>query len=240
MPLQVIGAGLGRTGTFSLKFALEYLGFGPCYHMAEIWANFPDALPKWLDVASGKADWEAVFNGYRSAVDYPACTYWRDLAALNLDARIILSTRDPDAWFDSVNTTVFSERLLGPLTRNPALKTFFEGTVTGAYGDRIGERAFMVDYFKRWNQAVMDTVPTERLLVFEAHQGWEPLCAFLDVPVPAIPYPRTNSREEMLERIAASDGSHDTHPADPDEMVAMAKAYLEQQRQMIFGTTPSA
>jgi hypothetical protein len=233
MALRVIGAGLGRTGTFSLKFALEYLGFGPCHHMAEVWANFSDQLPKWLGVVDGKRDWDTVFAGFSSAVDYPACTYWRELAAFYPNAKIILSVRDPESWFDSVSTTVFSQALLDKLAQGP-VKRFFDGAVTGDFGDRIGDRDFMVDYFRRRTAEIQAEIPPERLLVFEARQGWEPLCAFLEVPVPDVPYPRTNSREEMLERIAAANDRSGHSPPTPEAMAAMAKAHLQEQREAVF------
>jgi hypothetical protein len=235
MALKVIGAGLGRTGTLSLKFALDYLGFGPCHHMAEVWVNFADQLPKWLDVVNGKPDWDAVFDGYQSAVDYPACTYWRELADLYPDAKIILSLRDPESWFSSVNSTIFSPTMLAGLAREP-LKTFFEGAVIGDFGDRIGDRDFMVDYFRRHNEAVIASAPKDRLLVFEAKQGWEPLCAFLGVPVPDVPYPRVNSREEMLERLAGAGSGQAGPPPGPDALMAAAREHLEHQREAAFRT----
>jgi hypothetical protein len=239
MALRVIGAGLGRTGTFSLKFALEHLGFGPCHHMAEVWANFSDQLPKWLGVVNGERDWDAVFAGFSSAVDYPACTYWRELSAFYPEAKVILSVRDPDSWFESVSTTVFSQALLGRLARGP-LKRFFDGAVTADFGDRIADRDFMVDYFRRRTAEIEAEISPERLLVFEARQGWEPLCAFLGVPVPEMPYPRTNSREEMLERIAAANTAPGHAPPTPAAMAAMAKAHLEEQRRAVFGALPRA
>jgi hypothetical protein len=235
MALKVIGAGLGRTGTLSLKFALEYLGFGPCHHMAEVWANAADQLPKWLAAVAGQPDWEAIFDGYASAVDYPACTWWRELADLYPEAKIILSVRGADSWFDSVTSTVFSPALMTNLAQGP-VKTFLDGAVLADFGDRITDRAFMTDYFEKRTAAVIAQVPPERLLVFEAKQGWEPLCAFLGVPVPSIPYPRVNSREEMLERLAGQ-GAGDREPAPPpgpEQMMAMAKAHLAQQRASVF------
>src|SRR5205085_6684689 len=103
MGLQVIGAGLGRTGTMSLKLALEHLGFGPCYHMAEVLVQARRNLPLWLDVIHGKPDWDEVFAGFGASADYPACTYWRELAARYPEAKVILTLRDADDWFDSVN-----------------------------------------------------------------------------------------------------------------------------------------
>ena len=111
MALKVIGAGLGRTATFSLKFALEHLGFGPCYHMSEVFAAARRNVPLWLEVVRGKPDWDAVFEGFQSTTDYPACTYWRELAAFYPDASLILTVRDADSWFDSVSETIFSPQM---------------------------------------------------------------------------------------------------------------------------------
>jgi hypothetical protein len=110
MALEVIGAGLGRTATFSLKFALEHLGFGRCYHMAEVFAGARRNVPLWLDVVAGNPDWDAVFAGFQSTTDYPACTYWRELAAFYPSAKVILSVCDAHSWFDSVSETIFSPR----------------------------------------------------------------------------------------------------------------------------------
>ena len=93
MALKVIGAGLGRTATFSLKFALEHIGLGPCYHMAEVFAGARRNVPLWLDVVRGKPDWDAIFEGYQSTTDYPACSYWRELAGYYPEAKVILSVR---------------------------------------------------------------------------------------------------------------------------------------------------
>lgn len=227
MALKVIGAGLGRTGTLSLKLALEHLGFGPCYHMAEIFADMNRALPLWLDVVRGKPDWEAVFDGYQSSTDYPVCTYWRELAALYPEAKVILSTRDPDSWFDSVSETIFSPTLRANIEAGP-MKEFMEGAVTGPLGDRIEDRAFMTQWFRDWQDQVIAGLPAERLLVYEARQGWEPLCAFLGVPVPAEPYPRVNSKEEMQERMLAE-------PPKPDEMEARGRAMIDDLKQRSFG-----
>lgn len=222
MALQVIGAGLGRTGTMSLKAALEKLGIGNCHHMLEVFANL-DRLPLWLQAARGKADWDAIFDGYGACVDYPSCTYWREIADHWPDASILLSTRDPESWFDSVSETIFSPAILEMLLASP-LADFFRTSVLADFGDRIGDRGFMTDYFRRWNADVIASVPPGRLLVFEAKQGWEPLCAFLGVPVPDEPFPRVNSREEMAA------GLGDRH-AEGGDLVGMARARIAELRQ---------
>jgi hypothetical protein len=222
MTLQVIGAGLGRTGTMSLKVALEQLGIGRCHHMIEVFAASEQA-PLWLAAADGRPDWEAIFGGFAAAVDYPACTHWRELAGHYPDACIILSLRDPDKWFDSVSETIFSAGMLGRMLDSP-MRDFFMGNVVGTFLDHIDDRAWMTAYFRRWNQDVIASVPPERLLVFEASQGWEPLCAFLGVPVPDAPYPRVNSREEMHARMASA-------PQPETDLQQIARDRIAQMRQ---------
>ena len=202
MALEIIGAGLGRTGTLSLKHALEQLGFGPCYHMQEVFADAARAVPQWTAVARGAPHWEAIFEGYQATVDYPACTYWRELAALYPQAKIILSTRDADSWFDSASETIFSPRMLDVIQKG-APQEFITGTVTGVFGDRIRDRAFMTDWFRKWESDVIASVPADRLLVIRPGEGWQPLCDFLGVAVPDAPYPRVNEREAMLARMEA-------------------------------------
>jgi len=204
MPLEVIGAGLGRTGTLSLKLALEHLGFGRCYHMTECFPD-PAAPPRWIEAADGRPDWEAIFRGFGATVDYPGCSFWRELAAVYPDAKVVLSVRDPDKWFDSTQATIFAPELMKQLMGSP-LKTFFEKTVTAAFGDRLHDRDFMVDYFVRRNAAVAAALPAERLLVYDVAEGWAPLCGFLGVGVPETPFPRANVREDLASMIAAVSG----------------------------------
>jgi hypothetical protein len=208
--LKIIGAGLGRTGTMSLKVALEQIGFGPCYHMVDVWARMPESLALWEAAARGEPVWDTIFSGYRSTVDYPGCTYWRELTAKYPDAKVILSTRNPESWFESVSTTIF-----GPFSRaaiaNIGAGSFFEDTVLKDFdARRMDDTAYMTRIFEHWNAAVIAEVPADRLLVFEARQGWQPLCEFLGVPVPETPYPRVNSREEMQQRGIARPGAPPT------------------------------
>ena len=194
MALRLIGAGLGRTGTLSLKLALERLGFGPCYHMSELLVD-PSRAPLWVAAAAGHPSWEQIFAGYAATVDYPGCAFWRPLSRAYPEAKVLLSVRDPARWFESTQETIFSDRTTGMLTGSP-LQRFFEATVWKEFGGRIHERAFMVDYFKRHSADVEREVPAGRLLVYDVAQGWEPLCRFLAVPVPDTPFPRVNTREE--------------------------------------------
>jgi hypothetical protein len=208
MGLKLVGAGLGRTGTLSIKLALEQLGFGPCYHMIELFMH-PAHAAMWARAADGHPEWEKLFGGYASTVDYPGCTFWGDLARFYPEAKVLLSVRDAQAWFDSTQETIFSDRSTQSLEGSP-LKEFFDKTVWRGYRDRIHDREFMIDYFTRHNAEVKQAVPRERLLVYEATQGWEPLCAFLGVPVPDRPFPHANSREEYAKNHAEeSTGGHE-------------------------------
>ena len=231
MALKVIGAGLGRTATFSLKFALEHLGFGPCYHMAEVFAGSRRNVPLWLDVVRGNPDWDAVFAGYQSTTDYPACTYWRELTALYPDAKVILTVRDADTWFDSVSETIFSPQMQGSLAGSP-VGAMMQGVIFEAFGDRVTDRAFMTDWFTRRNQTVIDSLPPDRLLVFSPKEGWGPLCAFLGVPMPDSPFPRVNSRDE-IKQVTANRGGL---PPDPETGEKLARAHIDQLKAKAFGT----
>lgn len=229
MALKVIGAGLGRTATFTMKFALEHIGLGPCLHMSEVFAGARRNVPLWTNVAAGKPDWETVFDGFQSTTDYPACSFWRELADYYPEAKVLLTVRDADSWFDSVNETIFSERMQGSLRGTPQ-ERMMQGTVYAPFGDKIGDRAFMTDWFERRNQEVIDTIPAERLLVFHPKQGWEPLCEFLGVPVPPEPFPRVNSRDEIGEASDEQGGL----PPDPETMEKFARAYIEHLRAKAF------
>ena len=230
MALKVIGAGLGRTATLSLKFALEHLGVGPCYHMSEVFAAGRRNVPLWLDVVRGKPDWETVFAGFQSTTDYPACTYWRELAAFYPHAKVILTVRDAGTWFDSVSETIFSPRMQGSLVGSP-VGAMMQGVIFDELGDRVNDRAFMTDWFVRRNQAVIDSLPSDRLLVFSPKEGWKPLCAFLGVPVPDAPFPRVNSRDEINQAMSERRGP----PPDPETAEGFARAYIDELKAKAFG-----
>ena len=201
MGLSVIGAGFGRTGTLSLKGALEQLGFGPCHHMAEIFAN-PDQLPYWQKVAAGEVvDWDQVLAGYRATVDWPSAYFWRELAAAYPDAKVVLSTRDADAWYQSFSSTILS--LVGAMDKitNPHMRATIEmgGNLVGpkVFGGRADDPGYAKAVFRSHEETVRNTIPAERLLVFDVREGWDPLCAFLEVPVPNGPFPRLNDAEQF-------------------------------------------
>ncbi|MFB0613250.1 sulfotransferase family protein [Aurantiacibacter poecillastricola] len=231
MTLDVIGAGPGRTATFSMKFALEHIGFGPCYHMSEVFRGATRNIELWQDVADGNPDWDAIFDGYRSTTDFPASIYWRELAEYYPQSKVVLTVRNADTWFDSVNETIMSPRMLASLKGSPLMR-MFEGTYLRDFGDgKINDRAFMTDWYERHNQAVIDTIPAERLLVFHPREGWEPLCDFLGVSVPDEPFPKVNSRDELG---SASDEQGGL-PSDPLILEGFAGTYIEDLRSKAFG-----
>jgi Sulfotransferase domain len=197
LALDVIGTGLGRTGTKSLQIALEQIGFGPCHHMTEVFAA-PESIPLWMAAATGPGDWETIFKGFRAAVDYPTAGHWRAIRAAFPDAKVIHTVRDPEVWFESTQATIFSPSLRTPAGEKMAP---FVQSFLGPIYPHLQDRAYMVEHFKRHTEAVLKEVPAEQLLVFEAKMGWEPLCKFLGVPVPATPYPSENTRAEFVERV---------------------------------------
>jgi hypothetical protein len=201
MPLDVIGAGFGRTGTNSLRLALDRLGLGPCHHMHELSLD-PGQVPHWTAAARGDAmDWETVFAGYRSQVDWPGARYWRSLAEAFPAAKVILSVRPADAWYTSFAATIAPEIYGPPSSPEPAAverrrmqrETIGEQT----FGGRVGDRDHVIATYERHNAEVRRTIAPERLLVFDVTEGWAPLCGFLGVPLPAEPVPRTNSTAEF-------------------------------------------
>ncbi len=201
MTLRVIGAGFGRTGTMSLKAALERLGLGKCYHMLELAQN-PHHAELWQRAHRGEAvAWDTLFEGYQAAVDWPSCNFWREQLAHYPDARVLLSLRSPDSWYDSVMETIYAFSHAALESGDPRLQAHArladELIWQGVFDGRIGDRAHAIDTFERHNQAVIDAVPAARLLVFEARDGWAPLCRFLDVAVPDEPYPRVNTRDQF-------------------------------------------
>ena len=205
MTLKVIGAGFGRTGTLSLKHALEQLGFDRCYHMMEV--NQQDGHHQiWSDAHHGKpVDWDALFEGYQSTVDWPSCNLWREQAAQYPEAKIILSLRDPDKWYDSVMNTIYLSSAAARDADQEKMQFFgkwvFDIIWDRVFDGRMDDRAHVIDVYNRHNQSVIDEVPSDRLLVFEASHGWNPLCTFLDVPVPDSDYPRVNSTEDFKENM---------------------------------------
>jgi hypothetical protein len=200
MPLKVIGAGFGRTGTSTLQRALDKLGFGPCYHMREIMRNPPFAR-NWAKLArTGEVDWEETFKGYSSTVDWPSADYWRQLAEHYPEAKVILTVRDPEKWHASMLKTILApagtpddemtEQLPPDLHAD-----FMTMHQAGPPFDR--DPANDIAIFNRHNEEVKKTIAADRLLVFDVAEGWEPLCRFLGVAVPEEPFPQLNAAQDF-------------------------------------------
>jgi len=202
MPLEVIGAGYGRTGTMSLKIALERLGYVKCYHMMEVFGH-PQHVPMWAAAHRGEpVDWERLYEGYRASVDWPSCNLWQEHAALYPNAKIILSTRDPDSWYTSVMNTIYPSSKHARESKDPVTQRFGEWvcdiTWKRLFDDRMDDRAHVIGVYNAHVAHVKATAPKSRLLVFEARQGWGPLCKFLGVDVPDEPYPRVNTTDDFV------------------------------------------
>ncbi len=230
MPLSVIGAGLGRTGTASLKVALEKLGLGKCHHMSEVFAS-PEQIDLWVKAANGEPDWPAIFKGYGAAVDFPTAAFWRELAGVYPDAKIILSLRDPEKWYESAQETILSPMLSAGFEHMP-FAPVVKSVVHRFFDDEIHDHDHLIRKFNQHNEDVIRTIPKDRLLVFEAKDGWAPLCAFLGKPVPSEPYPRVNSKEEMkpmMEAMAAKFKGRMSE-AEREAAIKTAKATVHGQK----------
>ena len=218
MTIKVIGAGFGRTGTSSLKAALEILGFGPCYHMTEVFAH-PEHVPVWEAAVRGEpVEWEGVLHGYRAAVDWPAAAFCEELMGRYPEAKVILTVRDPDRWYESTLNTIYEIQrlsespayaltaLLVPPMRRVRRATRVIGDLAwrDLFGGRFEDREHAIAVFRKYNAEVARRVPAGRLLVYEVGEGWGPLCGFLGVEAPeGEPFPHANDTRVFRRRIRA-------------------------------------
>jgi hypothetical protein len=202
--LAVIGAGFGRTGTTSLKRALELLGFGPCYHMQTAMTRLGHAR-FWLRARAGRADFRKGLRGYGSAIDWPACEFYRELLEANPDAKVILTVRDGEAWYRSVRETLWTIARAYPWWFPPSIGRMQDAVIwKGRFQGRFEDAPFAMRQFREHQAAVQRDVPADRLLVYDVAAGWAPLCAFLGVPVPAgVPFPRRNDRRVFRRIVVA-------------------------------------
>jgi hypothetical protein len=199
MSLQLIGAGFGRTGTASLKFALETLGIGRCYHMSEVLAD-PSHIELWLRAERGEAVFEQIFDGFSATVDFPACIFWRELMETYPDAKVLLSVRDPERWYRSTQETILSPHFVKHMAGGPFGK-IGSGLIGRFFDGELHDHDHLIRRFNEHVESVRSAVPADQLLVYEVKQGWEPLCEFLDVPVPGEAFPHVNSEEETRKLI---------------------------------------
>lgn len=196
MPLKVVGAGVGRTGTHSLKLALEQLLGGRCHHMVEIIGD-PAQASGWTDAVNGHdVDWQELLSGYIAQVDWPGASFWREISAANPEALVLLSTREPDAWYRSASNTIFQPIAGAP----PGLEQWFGTTLHKMFEERFSDDlenpTKMMEAFERHNAEVRAGVPADRLLEWTVSDGWEPICERLGVAVPNEAFPATNSTNE--------------------------------------------
>jgi len=206
--LKIIGAGFGRTGTLSLKVALEELGFSPCYHMIEVFER-PADIAVWEMAAMGKPiNWKALFAGYQATVDWPACIFYKELMQVYPDAKVLLTVRNPENWYESAKSTIFQMRSRpSPISeqiraRMPDLQQF-ERMIDAilrhrTFGGNYEDKDHAIAIFEQHIAEVRQQVPPEKLLVYEVKEGWEPLCAFLGVEIPkGKPLPHLNDRDNF-------------------------------------------
>ena len=206
MSLKIIGAGFGRTGTMSLKNALEQLGFDACYHMLEV-RSHPDHVELWRDAWRGKADWDRLFEGFQAAVDWPAAAFWPELMSAYPEAKIILTVREPESWYRSAWDTIF-QRMSSDFepedaTAREQLTMAREIIRDGTFGGDLGDRENALRVFQDNTRRCIAEVPADRLIVYDPSEGWEGLCTPLGIPVPETPYPHLNTTAEFQARVAA-------------------------------------
>jgi Sulfotransferase domain len=213
--VELIGAGLPRTGTLTQKEALERLGLGPCYHWIDVLADLDGQVPKWDGALDGEVQAADILEGYRSTVDWPGGHFYKQLAESFPEAKVLLSVRDPERWEPSFRETIVDmchgEALIRLLSSaraqvDPRWRRYLEfvdrmfwseqGTFPAGHSP-----CQLIDAFLAHNEEVKRVVPSHRLLVWEVTEGWEPLCEFLEVPVPDQPLPHANDRATFLDRV---------------------------------------
>jgi hypothetical protein len=196
MSLSVVGAGVGRTGTHSLKVALEQLLGGPCHHMMEMFGD-PVQIAGWTDAIEGRpVDWSQLLERFTAMVDWPGASFWREVLAANPDALVLLSVRDPDAWYRSASRTIFLAFDHLPPDVAPWMNSVRK-MLHDRFSDDLENPAAMIAAYEQHNEAVRREVPAAQLLEWTPSDGWEPICDRLGVPVPSEPFPVTNTTDEF-------------------------------------------
>jgi hypothetical protein len=194
--LKVVGAGLGRTGTKSLKFALERLLGEPCYHMSEVFSH-PEHIPLWRGASRGESiDWSVVFDGYVATVDWPSSSFWLELSTSYPDSLIILSHRDAASWWQSASSTIFPRIRKSKGAWRSMIDELFENRFT----IDIANRSACIEAFNQHNKLVRNSGLGHRLLEWELGDGWEPLCRALDLAIPEEPFPHVNSTATYIQK----------------------------------------
>ena len=200
MTLRVVGAGLGRTGTTSLKAALEFLLKAPCYHMDEVY-NHPEHVEVWRSALRGdSADLSALMEGYAASVDWPAGAFWRELSSLFPHALVVLTVRESaEAWWRSANATILEKNRQPVSPKDPLAVSsgMIEEMMSLRFTPDWNDRESALAAYERHNESVRQGIAPGRLLEWKPDDGWEPLCARLDVPVPKTAFPHKNSAKEF-------------------------------------------
>jgi len=205
MTLRVVGAGLGRTGTHSLKIALEQLIGAPCYHMLEVFGH-PEHIPVWERAAKGDLpDWDELFAGYEAIVDWPGASFWKDMADAFPDAIILLSTRsDADTWWKSAHATIFQVIANRPADGQDEFTAMWEAIAHNRFTPRTDDADAAKAAYERHNAEVRAQADPARLVEWQPGDGWEPLCAALHVAVPDEPFPHVNTTDDFRAMLGLS------------------------------------
>ena len=204
--LKILGAGFSRTGTSSLKRALEILELGPCYHMHEVFLN-PENPKAWTEAMTNTANWQELFRGYQSAVDAPTCHFWQQIHDAFQSSKVILTERDPDEWYESYYSTIFqvlSNPSLMASSARATLEMVRKLELDHIFTGRFEDKAHAITIYTQHNQQVKNTLSSENLLVFNVSDGWEPLCTFLDIDIPDVDFPYRNSQAQFQSRVGFS------------------------------------
>jgi len=196
--LQVVGAGVGRTGTLSLKSALERLTGRPCYHMLEVFTH-PEHVAAWRSAAQGETvEWGALLGAYGATSDFPACLFWREILEAHPDAVVLLSTRpDAEAWWASASQTIFA---VGADGLPPEMADWFDmwrAVATARFTPQWTDHDAAVAAYERHNAEVRADAPAGRLVEWRPGDGWAPLCGALGLEVPDEDFPHLNKREDF-------------------------------------------
>lgn len=201
MTLRVIGAGMGRTGTMSLKLALERLLGAPCYHMVEVFPR-PTHPAIWTAAARGEpVDWHALLDGFSAAVDWPASAFWKEISVAFPEAVILLSTRSSESWWKSASETIFAvERSASPQS------TMIDAVLGARFTRDIHDRAAAIAAYEAMNADARATAPPDRFVDWTPKDGWAPICKALGVPIPDAPFPHANTTDEFRSRIGTPGG----------------------------------
>ena len=208
MTLKIVGAGFGRTGTLSLKHALELLGYGPCYHMFEL-SNRTDHVELWQRAMDGELQsWDEIFRDYQSAVDWPTCSFWRELAEAYPSAKFILTEREPESWYRSASSTIFPAMVEGRSSADPNRRARVQMAsrliLSRTFDERFDDKDHAMSVYRRHVLEVTAALPRDRLLIMSVGEGWGPLCDFLSCEVPDVDFPRVNDGGDFQRRVKAT------------------------------------